>query len=204
MYMTVMLDGIFEKVSRDPQLREKLQKEAILKGMSTLHRRLAEMDPVVAAKIHHNDANRIIRALEVCMTAGVAMSQMQTQREGLWGTRPIKIFALTRSRDELYRRVEARVEDMFNKGLVDEVKSILEMNLSSTAKTLIGIPEVSGLLEGLHDIEQAKYLMKINTRHFVKRQLTWLRRDKRVEWIEMGNQTADEVAKGIVYKIESV
>src|SRR5205823_3098062 len=118
MYMTVMLDGIFEEVSRNPLLRDQLQKEAMVKGISALHQKLGELDPVAAGKIHRNDSKRIIRALEVCMTAGVPISQMQTQRQGLWGQMPIQIWGLNRERDILYQRVEQRVEDMFKRGLV--------------------------------------------------------------------------------------
>ena len=198
MYMTVMLDGIFEEVSRNPLLREKLQKQAIVDGIGALHRKLAELDPEVAAKIHRNDAKRIIRALEVCRTAGVPMSQMQTQRQGLWGQSPIKIFALNRDRDVLYKRVEERVEAMFANGLVEEIKNILQMPLSTSAKTLIGIREVGGYLAEEYDLAQAKYLMKMNTRHFVKRQLTWFRREKRVEWINIENESASEIVESIV------
>ncbi len=203
MYMTVMLDGIFEELSRNPLLREKLQKQAIVDGISSLHRKLSDLDPTVAGKIHPHDAKRIVRALEVCMTAGIPMSQMQTQRQGLWGQTPIKIFALNRSREELYNRVEARVDQMFEWGLVEEIRQISELSLSTTARTLIGIREVGGYLAGEYDLSQAKYLMKMNTRHFVKRQLTWFRRDKRVEWIDIDNQTAQEVVEKIRKRIEA-
>ena len=93
---------------------------------------------------------------------------------------PIQLFALNRPRQELYQRVEARIEDMFARGLVEEIKQVSGLPLSTTAQKLIGIPEVMGYLKGEYDLERAKYLMKLNTRHYVKRQLTWFRRDKRL------------------------
>ncbi|MBF0490851.1 MAG: tRNA (adenosine(37)-N6)-dimethylallyltransferase MiaA [Candidatus Omnitrophica bacterium] len=201
MYMMVLLDGIFEQLSRDPLLREKLQKEAILSGISSLHRKLSDLDPVVAGKIHPHDNKRIIRALEVCMTAGTAMSELQTQRQGLWNQMPIRIFAINRPREILYARVEDRVEAMFEQGLVKEVETISDLPLSTNSATLIGLREVGGYLRGEYDLAQAKYLMKMNTRHFVKRQLTWFRRDKRVEWINIENESAEDVVEGIMKQL---
>lgn len=201
MYMTVMLDGIFNEVIRNDSLRKSLEEEVLHGRTGALHQKLTTLDPVAAGRIHPNDAKRIVRALEVCMTSGTAMSYLQTKREGIWGKVPIKIFALTRPREELYRRVEGRVEEMFQQGIVDEVKNILQLNLSSTARTLIGIPEITGYLQGQYDLDQAKYLIKLNTRHFVKRQLTWLRRDKRVEWVNIESESSEEIAGRILKKV---
>jgi tRNA dimethylallyltransferase len=95
--------------------------------------------------------------------------------------------------------VEARVEEMFKKGLVEEVKKILSLPLSRTAQKIIGIPEVSGYLKGEYDLERAQYLMKLNTRHYVKRQLSWFKRDKRLTWIDIApGQTASQVTEIIL------
>jgi tRNA dimethylallyltransferase len=123
---------------------------------------------------------------------------LQQKREGLWGKMPVKIFALNRPRQELYQRVEARVEGMFTKGLVEEIKRVSALPLSNTARKLIGIPEVTGYLKGEYDLGRAKYLMKLHTRHYVKRQLTWFRRDKRLAWIDIAQgQSAEQVAEKI-------
>ena len=200
MYMTVLLDGIFEGTLADADLREELTQEIKARGGGFLHERLLGLDPQAAAKIHPNDPQRIIRALEVVLSTGQPLSQLQPKREGLWGKMPIKIFALNREREELYRRVESRVDQMFTKGLLEEVKHVSSLPLSTTARKIIGIPEVSGYLNGEYDIERAKYLMKLNTRHYVKRQLTWFRRDKRLTWIDI---KSDDTSEGIVQKILS-
>jgi len=195
MYMSVLLDGIFEGTGAEENLREEISQQLDHKGSAALHERLKILDPQAAAKIHPHDPQRIIRALEVVLLTGQPISSLQQNREGLWGKIPIKIFALNRPREELYQRVEARVEGMFAKGLVEEIKRVAGLPLSLTARKIIGIPEVMGYLKGEHDLERAKYLMKLHTRHYVKRQLTWFRRDKRLTWIDIApDQSAAQVA----------
>ena len=133
------------------------------------------------------------------LSTGQPLSQLQQKREGLWGKILIKIFALDRPREELYQRVEARVEEMFTKGLVEEIKQASALPLSMTARKLIGIPEVMGYLKGEHDLERAKYLMKLNTRHYVKRQLTWFRRDMRLTWIDIASDQSAAAGSGYYY-----
>jgi tRNA dimethylallyltransferase len=201
MYMSVLLDGIFEGIIAEEDLREELAEDAKTKGLGFLHERLRSLDPQAAAKIHPNDPQRIIRALEVVLSTGQPLSRLQEKREGLWEKMPIKIFALNRPRQELYQRVEARVDAMFAGGLVEEIKKVSRLPLSMTARKIIGIPEVTGYLKGEHDLERAKYLMKLHTRHYVKRQLTWFRRDKRLTWIDIKQSDTNE---SIADQIESM
>ncbi len=199
MYMAVLLDGIFEGIPVEEDLREELTEEQKAKGTGFLYGRLRALDRQAAARIHPNDTQRIIRALEVAISTGQSITKLQPKREGLWGKMPIKIFGLNRPREELYRRVEVRVDEMFTKGLVDEVQKVASLTLSQTAGKIIGIPEVLGYLKGEYDLERAKYLIKLNTRHYVKRQLTWFRREKRLTWIDIdAQQSAVEVANIIV------
>ncbi len=195
MYMTVLLDGIFEEPARDEVLRNSLQEELSKNGPHALYTRLQELDPQAASKIHINDAKRIIRALEVVLSTNKPISHLQQQRQGLWGKHPICIFGLEIPREELYKKIEERIDRMFEKGLVEEVKTIWESNLSLTAKTLIGVPEIQGYLKGEYDLDQAKYLMKLHTRHFAKRQMTWFKRDKRIEWMNAGDSIGNVVEK---------
>jgi tRNA dimethylallyltransferase len=202
MYMSVLLDGIFEGTAADGDLREELARELSIKGPGFLHERLKTLDPQAAAKIHPHDPRRIIRALEVALSTGQPLSSLQQKREGLWGKMPVKIFALNRPRQELYQRVEARVEGMFAKGLVEEIERVSGLPLSQTARKIIGVPEVMGYLKGEHDLERAKYLIKLNTRHYVKRQLTWFRRDKRLTWIDIApDQSTYQIADIIAGQI---
>jgi tRNA dimethylallyltransferase len=201
MYMSVLLDGIFEGITVEEDLRQKLAKEEKAKGLGHLHERLKSLDPQAASKIHPNDPQRIIRALEVVLSTGQPISGLQQKRDGLWGKLPISIFALDRPRQELYQRAESRVEDMFAKGLIEEVKNVSGMPLSQTAQKIIGVPEVMGHLKGEYDLERAKYLVKLHTRHYIKRQLTWFRRDKRLTWIDIKQSDSNE---SIARQIESL
>jgi len=202
MYMSILLDGIFEEMPVNEELKEQLDQELAQLGSAVLHERLKDLDPVAAARIHPNDPQRILRALSVVQSSGVPLSNLQPKRDGLWGKRPVVIIGLNRSREELYERVEARIDSMFTKGLVNEIKAISDLPLSQTAQKLIGIPEVLGYLRHEYDLERAKYLMKLNTRHYVKRQLTWFRRDKRLQWIELSQEKSTsqtlEMIKGMI------
>lgn len=193
MYMSVLLDGIFEQAAKNDALREQLEGQIKKEGTGVLHERLKILDPQAAAKIHMNDAKRIVRALEVIDTTQKPISHLQQKRQGLWGQYEIKIFGLERPRTQLYSRVEERVDQMFEHGLVEEIKKISKKTLSPTAKTLIGVPEVQGYLHEEYDLAQAKYLMKLHTRHYVKRQMTWFRRDKRIEWVQVKGSTEELV-----------
>jgi tRNA dimethylallyltransferase len=183
MYVQVLLDGIFEDCSCDSSLRQRLLEEAHQNGIEKLYENLKQVDPQAAKKINPHDLRRIVRALEVFRTKNEKISALQKKRNGLWGAYDIEIFALTRSRDEVYKRINQRVEAMFDAGLVEEVQKVSRLRLSKTAQALIGIKEVIGYLNDEYDIARAKYLMKLHTRHLAKRQWTWFKRDRRLRWI---------------------
>ena len=204
LYMQVLLDGIFKGPKKNERLRQELEKEAQVKGNQVLYQRLQEIDPRAAAKIHPHDRRRIIRALEVSLTASEPISELQKNRRGLWGKFDIKIFALNRDRRELYESIDKRVEWMFQDGLVGEIQGLLPKKWSRTAEGLLGIKEVKGYLRGEYDLEKAKYLMKLNTRHYAKRQLTWFRKDKRIRWMMIDkDQTTAEIVSGILEEIKN-
>ncbi|MDE2009922.1 MAG: tRNA (adenosine(37)-N6)-dimethylallyltransferase MiaA [Candidatus Omnitrophica bacterium] len=203
MYMSVLLDGIFEEVPAGKDIKEELSRELAAKGPAVLHERLMALDPQAASRIHPRDPQRIIRALQVVQSTGKPISQLQPRREGLWGKMPVAIFALNRPRQELYRRVDARVEGMFAQGIVEEIQKVSRLPLSATARKLIGIPEVTGYLNGEYDLDRAKYLMKLHTRHYAKRQLTWFRGQERLRWIDIAaGQSAQDAAEIIARHIE--
>ncbi len=200
MYMQILLDGIFEaKGKRDDSLREQLKQEAQEKGTRSLYDTLQKKDPQAALKIHPNDLRRIIRALEVLALEKKPISQIQKNRQGLWGKYAIHLFGLTRERKDIYQRIEARVEEMFKEGIVEEIKGLKLAQWSHTADRIIGVREIQGYLKGEYDMERAKYLMKLNTRHLAKKQLTWFRKEKRIHWIVMNsNETNESVVKKIM------
>lgn len=204
MYMSALLDGIFETDKIDPKIRQQLEQQAKI-DLKTLYLKLQQVDLEAAKRIKENDSQRIIRALEVFEGLGRPISVLQKERKGLWGAYEMHLFGLERPREILYARAEERIEQMFQQGLVEEIKIILNKTLTSTASKLIGIPEVSGFLKGEYDLDRAKYLMKLNTRHYVKRQLTWFKRDERIQWIDIDeHQTAYQIAQRIKNKIEKI
>jgi len=196
MYMQILLDGIFEGGSKNEALRKDLKDQVKQRGNEYLYGKLEEADPQAASKIHPNDLRRVIRALEICMTENMPFSQLQKDRQGLWGKYKISLFVLNRQRQELYDRINARVEQMFDDGIVNEVQSIEEDRWGTTAKKIIGIEEVQGYLRGEYDLDEAKERIKLHTRHLAKRQLTWFRNEKRLQWITIGPQDTVESIAG--------
>jgi len=195
MYMQILLDGIFQGGARNEALRKDLKEQAKQRGNQYLYDKLKEVDFKAAQKIHPNDLRRVIRGLEICMTEKMPLSDLQKNRKGLWGQYDICLFMLNRQREELYSRIGARVERMFDDGIVEEVKKIKEDQWGKTAEKIIGIQEVRGYLRGNYDLEETKQKIKLNTRHLAKRQLTWFRREKRLQWIAVGEEdTAESIA----------
>ncbi len=198
MYMQVLLDGIFEAGGQDPSLRKKLESL----GAEKLYSKLKKVDPEAAAKIHANDLRRIVRALEVYETTKTPISQLQKQRSGLLKKYPAVIVGLNREREELYQRINERVEEMFTDGLVNEVKAIAGSKMSLTAQRIIGVSEVMAYLRGEKSLEEAKELMKMNTRRLAKRQLTWFRKDQRIKWLMLkADDTAKKIGQDILKEI---
>ena len=188
LYLNVLLEGIFADAGKDEALRRELYNQAEISGSAYLHRKLQEVDPESALRIHPNDAKRIIRALEVHKLTGKPISELRKKRKGLSAKYEVIVFGLNKKREDLYKDIDRRVDEMFERGLVNEVKKLLTGNLSLTCRQAIGIREIRDYLEGKHDLEQAKDLLKKNTRNYAKRQLTWFRKDKRIIWLDADNQ----------------
>ncbi|MDP2922816.1 MAG: tRNA (adenosine(37)-N6)-dimethylallyltransferase MiaA [Candidatus Omnitrophota bacterium] len=199
LYVKAILDGIFEGVGKDTDLRKSLEEQAKTHGKEYLYEELKKVDPETAAKV--SDIRRIIRALEVYHLTGLPLSKKKQEAKGLWGSLPIKIFGLEFTRQMLYDRINKRVDEMFEKGAVEEVEGLLKMNLSLTAKKIIGIKEISGYLKGEYNIEEAKGFMKKNTRNLAKRQITWFKADKRIEWINADGLTSDKIKETIIKNV---
>ena len=205
LYMSILVDGIFEQDAQDELIRKKLYEVMRKKGSAYLYKELEKIDPLSAAKIHPNDAKRLIRALEVFKATGQPISALQKLRRGLKDEYSVKIFCLNMDRNKLYKRIDSRVDKMFELGLIKEVKRLLKIRLSKTASCAIGIKELKGYFDGVYDLEEAKRLMKRNTRHYAKRQLTWFRKDNRIEWINIkDNDKSKEVAGRLWKKLKKI
>jgi tRNA dimethylallyltransferase len=202
LYMTVLLDGIFQAPAQDPAIRSRFVRQMERSGSAVLHRRLAEVDPDAAARIHPNDGRRIIRALEVHALTGKPISLLQKQRSGLAQDHDVRVFCLELPRKELYRRIDSRVERMFVQGAVAEVRRLRRKKISRTAGFAIGFREIGAFLDGTLSLAQCKELMKRNSRQYAKRQLTWFRKDKRITWIRLRKKdTPAAIARSIWKKL---
>jgi tRNA dimethylallyltransferase len=188
LYVRAVLEEMdFAQVPPDPELRNRLLEEARSKGTRALHEWLAEVDPAAAARIHPNDQKRIIRALEVAEGGGAARARPETvdrHRAERYNTRQ---FGLTLDREELYQRVDARVDRMMGEGLVEEVKGLLERGYGEDLVSMkgLGYAQIADHIRGKTTLDEAVRRLKRDTRRFAKRQLTWFRADPRVEWIDV-------------------
>jgi len=202
LYISMLVDGIFEFKVKDKRIRQRLYKVAQSKGSPYLYRKLKKADPQAADKIHPNDLKRLVRALEVFEAAGRPISVLQKERRGLAGDYDVRIICLNMRRDKLYKRINERVERMFKAGLLAEVKRLLKARLSRPASYAIGINEIKGYMESDYGLEEAKLLMKRNSRRYAKRQLTWFRKDKRIKWLNVKwGEKSGTLAKRILKKL---
>lgn len=164
-------------------------------GRRKLHDMLRQVDPESAGRLHENDVRRVSRAIEIYRLTGVTLSEhsrLDMQREGDF--REI-IFAPDWPRDALYRRIDARVDEMLEHGLVEEVRALMASEQRHpTALQAIGYKEIAAALRGEITMEYAVYLTKKASRNLAKRQLTWFRRDPRVIWLNAQGETAESLA----------
>lgn len=184
LYIRALTHGLFVGPARNLEIRKRLEREAEGKGPGFLYRRLKQADPAVTSWIHPNDRQRTIRALEVFEATGKKMSQWQQEhgfKESPFET--LKI-GLNRDRAELYDLIDRRCDKMIGDGLVNEVKGLLDKGYSLDLKALqsVGYRHVGLYLSRSKSLEDAVYLMKRDTRHLAKRQLTWFRSDNEIRW----------------------
>ena len=192
---SLIYDMDFSSTPGDLTYRKELEKIAEEEGTEAVHRMLQNEDPDAAALIHPNNTKRIIRALE-------------RLHDGEGNVRPFSgilketddyemiLVGLTRERQELYDRINARVEILINNGLVDEVKELMAMGLTSDDISMkgIGYKEIIAFLNNEYDLETAVDTVKKNTRHYAKKQLTWYRRYDRINWLNISEFNSDEEA----------
>ena len=172
-------------VSADEGIRAELEAIALeAEGKQRLHDMLEAVDPVTAARLHVNDSRRVIRALEVYRLTGLPFSQQpQIETESRYQYR---VATLTMDRSILYQRVEKRIDIMFAQGLAEEVRGLLDSGVPADAQAMkaIGYKELVPYVRGEATFEETDYLLKLNTRHYAKRQLTWMRREPDVLWVD--------------------
>ncbi|EKP93929.1 tRNA isopentenyltransferase MiaA [Thermaerobacter subterraneus DSM 13965] len=199
-YVTALLRGFdFEPVPPDPDLRRRLEEEYEKLGPEALHRRLAAVDPQRAAVIYPRDRKRLVRALEIWYQTGRPPSQFAPPRSGPLAF-AARCYGLTAPRDDVYRAIARRVDRQLARGLVEEVRRLLEAGYDPRLPALqaLGYKEIAGYLRGEYDLAEARRRLIRNTRHYAKRQWTWFRHQlPEVRWFDRREWTLPQVARFI-------
>lgn len=185
LYINSLIDNIsFDDTQADYQIREKLSEQARLYGNKFLLDKLNAVDPETADTLHENNITRIIRALEVYELTGIKISEQKIKSRLEESPFEPCIIGLNYSdRKILYQRINIRVDEMFKNGLLEEVYNVYSSNNLKTAYQAIGYKELLPYFENKATLEECKDKLKQQTRRYAKRQLTWFRRDSRIDWI---------------------
>lgn len=194
-YIQALLYDIdFDNQDCNDEYRTELEKIAKEQGNDVLHARLKEIDPVSAEKIHANNVKRVIRALEFYHLTGKPISEHNETEQQKESPYNFAYFVLTDDRANLYKRIDMRVDIMLKNGLIDEVQKLKSMGYHRDMVSMqgLGYKEILDYLDGKCTLEDAIYILKRETRHFAKRQLTWFRRERDVIWINKQNYNYDE------------
>ena len=194
----------FTDADKDEEYRAELKELAETKGKIYVHNMLREIDPKSAEDIHYNNLKRVIRALEVYKTSGKTFSSYNLGEDMYESKYDVRYFVLTRDREELYSRINNRVEIMIEKGLIDECKKLKALGYTPNMQSMqgIGYKEILYYLNGDITLDKAIDMIKQGSRNYAKRQLTWFRRDKRAKILDRSTLTEDEVFKIIIDNIE--
>ena len=181
-----------------PEIRSELIKELEDKGAEAMHRELSAVDPASAEKIHPNNTKRVLRALEVFKATGTTISrQAELSRTIASDVEPLYIGITYNNREKLYERINKRVDIMINNGLIEEARELFSGEYSQTSVASIGCKEMKPYLDGEKSIEECVEKLKLNTRHYAKRQLTWFRRNEKINWFYPDMCSTDELYNSV-------
>ena len=203
-YIQALLYDIdFTDNDNDMSYRTELEAIAKEKGNSVLYDMLKSLDGEAAAEIHPNNVKRVIRALEFYKKSNQKISEHNKTERQKKSPYDAKYFALTDEREKIYENIEKRIDKMLEMGLVTEVKALIETGISRTGTAMqgLGYKEIAAYLNGEMSFEEAIYVLKRDTRHFAKRQLTWLRREKDVIWFDKSEISEDQILNDMITEI---
>lgn len=202
---SILYDMDFSNAKQDQELRQKLEKEAQEFGPEYIHNKLAELDADAAQRIHPNNVKKVVRAIEAAIT-GENIKDFKECNTKVTDFEKILI-GLTRDRDELYDRINQRVDLLVEQGLFDEVRRLLEKGLTESDISMkgIGYKEIIGYFDEKYSKEESIDLIKKNTRHLAKRQITWFKRYEDIKWIDISQYEDDNYAiEGMLEWLKSV
>lgn len=195
LYVSTLINGIeFAEVGEDVEYREQMTALAEEKGAEYLHNELRKVDPDAADAIEMNNIRRVVRALEIYKLTGKTKTQLdiESRKEVKYDYR---VYGIDTPREELYNRINIRVDKMFEEGLLEEVKYVNEKyKISSTAIQGLGYKEVIEYIEGKVTYEEMIEKLKMETRRYAKRQLTWFRREEKIKWCPL-NEIVDTIIR---------
>ena len=190
----VLYDIDFTQAEEDNSYREELWEVAKTQGEEALHQMLQACDPEAAQEIHKNNVKRVIRALEFYKSTGKKISQHNAEERQKESPYEFLYLVLHQDRAVLYERIEKRIDQMVEQGLVEEVKALKEMGCHRDMVSMkgLGYKEILAYLEGECTLSEAVEILKRDTRRFAKRQLTWFRREKEPVWIDKGSYEGED------------
>lgn len=187
LYLRALRGGLADLPQAAPELRRMLDARAVAEGWMALHAELRRLDPLAAARIHPNDPQRIQRALEVCITTGQPLSQLQRERASTVSPGEFRTWAVAPERARLHARIEQRLHAMFAAGFLEEVRALRQRgDLTATHPSMraVGYRQLWACLDGSGTLEDAERRAVAATRQLARRQLTWLRADAGVTWLD--------------------
>ena len=190
---SVLYDVQFEEDASSEELRKELEQEAAVLGAEKMHERLRALDPEAAEAIHPNNVKRVIRALEYSLSTGRKISVHNREQRERTSPYRFLFYVLTMDRAALYQRIDLRVDQMMEQGLLAEVKRLRDEGVTSDMVSMqgLGYRQIFDYLEGVATLEEAVDRIKRETRHFAKRQLTWFRREPDARWINVSEYGGD-------------
>ncbi|WP_461810142.1 tRNA (adenosine(37)-N6)-dimethylallyltransferase MiaA [Faecalimonas sp.] len=206
-YIQALLYDIdFTENKEDVTYRKELEEIANIKGAEYLHKMLENVDEKSAQMIHENNVKRVIRALEFFKQTGQKISEHNERERAKESPYQFCYFVLNDTREHLYGRIELRIDHMLKEGLVDEVRTLKEKGYTRDMTSMqgLGYKEILDYLNGIHSLEEAIYILKRDTRHFAKRQLTWFKREKDIIWVNKNqfNYSEEKILEFLLEKIK--
>lgn len=204
LYLKSLIDGFFEEEIDDKEIRKKLYDEMEKFGKEYLYEKLKSVDEETASKMSPHFYRRVIRALEVYYATGKKISELQKQN--IPTDYEVIQFGLHFERENLYERINKRVDEMLKNGLLDEIKNLREKGYhykTHNSLNTVGIKEVFKYFEGEYTYEEMTNMIKQNTRRYAKRQMTWFRKDSRINWIN-GSKQMNEIVNEIIISHKDV
>ena len=197
----LIYDNDFTPGEKDDKMRLELEKEAEEKGNEYVHNILKGLDPEYAKTVHPNNVKRVIRAIEYCRDTGEKFSEYNARERLREPAYNVKSFILNMDRELLYERIEKRIDIMIENGLVNEVKGLMEKYPSNLVSMKgLGYKEIIGYLNGEYSLDEAIYILKRDTRHFARRQLTWFKHQSDGVWVDVLDYESPKAAAEYIAK----